>query len=405
MKKIITMLLSIFVVVSLGGFTNEVVVESYDYSGIYDDVPYYVIGEVEDDIVISSFSKSNDVEWVDNTYGDYIEFCDGELIIYEDLDVGIYDVNVCVDVNVCKLVRIVKTDSYDIKFNDGDDLIYGNNQNGVLSSIESIFGVVDGVSYKIYDLEDTSVCRIYSNYHEDKAYISKNDSVVLDDNVLDVGSYKINVNVINSAYKNMLGEVVEYGVYDAFNIVCKDAYFDIKVVDNLVYSGKELELMTIGKCEPSDAKIYFKVLNEKLDDSSINYDLIDVPSGRDAGEYYIYYFIDGGTSPNYKDVYGKESVSISRAILSVGEFESITYDGNDHRPLEVDIKPMVRGVVDDDAYTISYVEDDGAYKDVGIWPVKLSANNNYCFDSVCNIEVIRNLVIKDGKRVVNTVTY
>ena len=43
---------------------------------------------------------------------------------------------------------------------------------------------------------------------------------------------------------------------------------------------------------------------------------------------------------------------------------------------------------------ISHYVDDDTYKDVSIWPTRLSANN-YCFDSVDNKEIIRNLVIKN----------
>ena len=43
---------------------------------------------------------------------------------------------------------------------------------------------------------------------------------------------------------------------------------------------------------------------------------------------------------------------------------------------------------------ISHYVDDDTYKDVSIWPIRLSANN-YCFDSVDNKEIIRNLVIKN----------
>lgn len=42
---------------------------------------------------------------------------------------------------------------------------------------------------------------------------------------------------------------------------------------------------------------------------------------------------------------------------------------------------------------LHYVDDD-TYKDAGIWPIRLS-DNNYCFDSVDNKEIIRNLVIKN----------
>ena len=436
MKKILMMLLSVFVVVFLCAFSDDsIVIEAFNYNGIVDEVPYYVVGNINENIEITSFSKSDGSNWVNSSYyNDLISFNNGVLNISKDLLDGIYDVSIEAnvdDVSNSKVIRIVKTNSYDIKFNegtvnDGDDLIYGNNQDMIINNVKSISTNVNGVEYNVYDMSDCRVTTLHYNYEENKAYLSVDDSPInMEDNILDVSKsedyYGLTIELTHTyeiGYDGNADKTYSYFVDDVFDIVCKDAYFDLEVVDDLVYSGKEAELMIIGECEPIDSKIYFKVINEDLGKdaySSITSEIVEVPYGKNAGRYYAYYFIDHGTNPNYKDVYGYESVDISPRVLSVSEFDSINYDGNNHRPLEVDVISMVSGLVEGekansvDTYIFNYIEGDDAYRVIGIWPVRFNAGNNYCFDIDGNKEIVRNLVIKEvvnrSKKVVNTMTY
>ena len=124
MKKILMMLLSVFVVVFLCAFSDDsVVIEAFNYNGIVDEVPYYVVGNINENIEITSFSKSEGSNWVNNSYyNDLISFNDGVLNISKDLLDGIYDISIEANidgVSNSKVIRIVKTNSYDIKFNEG----------------------------------------------------------------------------------------------------------------------------------------------------------------------------------------------------------------------------------------------------------------------------------------------
>ena len=280
-----------------------------------------------------------------------------------------------------KTIFITKigSDAFNINLNnnilDNGNVVYGVTASQVIKNIDS----VTAGNYKIAPVADE---RVITSAKVEKL-VGNDYQNILDDNILPANDYDNYYRIVLTITQYYDGGSYTYDVINNFKVVRKAASADVDFKKGLVYDGTEQVLATASNVLPTGdgahtegASVLFKVSNVEGDPQvvyeSLNETAVAEPTRKDAGTYYVYYYINHGTNDNYEDYYGMDTVTIDKAPLTVTGLDDkpFTYDGNSHEPNFV-----VSGFVNDeepfDLKVFNPTEKAHRYKDVGEWTVSV----------------------------------
>ena len=285
-----------------------------------------------------------------------------------------------------KTIYITKIGSDDFTINLNNVILdKGNVGYGVTASqvIENIDSVTAG-DYKIAPVDGE---RVITSAKVEKLVGAEYQNI-LDDNILLANDYDKYYRIALTITQYYDGGSYTYDVINNFKVVRKAASAEVDFKKGLVYDGTEQVLATASNVLPTGdgthtegASVLFKVSNKAGDPQTVYESLNEIavaePKRKDAGTYYVYYYINHGTNDNYEDYYGMETVTIDKAPLTVTGLDdkTIIYDGNRHEPNFV-----VNGFVNDeepfDLTVFNPTEQARRYKGVGEWTVRVKLPSN-----------------------------
>ena len=285
-----------------------------------------------------------------------------------------------------KTIYITKIGSDDFKINlnnnilDNGNVVYGVTASKVIENIDS----VTAGDYKIAPVDGE---RVITSAKVEKL-VGTDYQVILDDNILLANDYDKYYRIALTITQYYDGGSYTYDVINNFKVVRKAASAEVDFKEGLVYDGTEQVLATASNALPTGdgthtegASVLFKVSDKAGDPQTVYESLNEIavaePKRKDAGTYYVYYYINHGTNDNYEDYYGMETVTIDKAPLTVTGLDdkTIIYDGNRHEPNFV-----VNGFVNDeepfDLTVFNPTEQARRYKGVGEWTVRVKLPSN-----------------------------
>ena len=290
-----------------------------------------------------------------------------------------------------KTIYVLKVGSKDFDINLKSDEKFVVENNNVVYGVNAsqIIGHIESISFE----DGTTVAPVEGKTTISSAKVEKlvngNYQEILNDQVLPVNDsddfYRITATITQTLAD---GNSYTFTASDNFKVVRKAASAEVVFKEGLVYDGTERVLATASNVLPTGdgthtegASVLFKVSDKAGDPQTVYESLNEIavaePKRKDAGTYYVYYYINHGTNDNYEDYYGMETVTIDKAPLTVTGLDdkTITYDGNRHEPNFV-----VSGFVNDeepfDLKVFNPTEQARRYKGVGDWTVRVKLPSN-----------------------------
>ena len=285
-----------------------------------------------------------------------------------------------------KTIYITKIGSDDFTINLNNVILdKGNVGYGVTAS--QVIKNIDSVTVGDYTIAPVDGERVITSAKVEKL-VGTDYQVILDDNILLANDYDKYYRIALTITQYYDGGSYTYDVINNFKVVRKAASAEVDFKEGLVYDGTEQVLATASNVLPTGdgthtegASVLFKVSDKAGDPQTVYESLNEIavaePKRKDAGTYYVYYYINHGTNDNYEDYYGMETVTIDKAPLTVTGLDdkTIIYDGNRHEPNFV-----VNGFVNDeepfDLTVFNPTEQARRYKGVGEWTVRVKLPSN-----------------------------
>ena len=290
-----------------------------------------------------------------------------------------------------KTIYVLKVGSKDFDINLKSDEKFVVENNNVVYGVNAsqIIGHIESISFE----DGTTVAPVEGKTTISSAKVEKlvngNYQEILNDQVLPVNDsddfYRITATITQTLAD---GNSYTFTASDNFKVVRKAASADVDFKTGLVYDGTERVLATASNALPTGdgthtegASVLFKVSDKAGDPQTVYESLNEIavaePKRKDAGTYYVYYYINHGTNDNYEDYYGMETVTIDKAPLTVTGLDdkTIIYDGNRHEPNFV-VDGFVNGEEPFDLKVFNPTEQARRYKGVGDWTVKVKLPSN-----------------------------
>ncbi len=101
----------------------------------------------------------------------------------------------------------------------------------------------------------------------------------------------------------------------------------LPVAKELTYTGEEQELVAAGSTSDGTMKYAVSADGSQPDDGS--YDT-SIPTGKDAGTYYVWYFVEGdGNHNNTEPAYVTVTIGKADASLTLPVAKELTYTGEE----------------------------------------------------------------------------